>query len=268
MSSLQCSGPDQKSFLVLLSILSPNRQCLRPMSVLPQPKKGGTKGQGKGRKEWVEGEKLYDNMVLHTGGQFLKKYAAPPVQDDGRSTAIYEALGEPHTWATPDGLVEKMSSRSTELTNRRSVGLSEAAGTLESLNQAIVDASLPVKAVWCELWSKNDMSTTCPDPQLARVPRPGALARGNFSTELHALLNNPGSWRLLRDFLAKECSHLATMLSSTALASGAASSTAGVMTFSDDEAEAEQSAAQRFQEKVTAFMALAWPQNPWRRPAG
>lgn len=121
-------------------------------------------GREEGAGQWSQGvgrggEALRQHGAAY-GGQFLKKYAAPPVQDDGRSTAIYEALGEPHAWATPDGLVEKMSSRSTELTNRRSVGLSEAAGTLESLNQAIVDASLPVKAVWCELWSKNDMSTT------------------------------------------------------------------------------------------------------------
>lgn len=128
-------------------------------SVLPARKSSGGNNVGK---TWSQGDKLYNNMVLHCGSNFLNKYlGVPTFTDDGKSSAAHEGLHEVQSWSSPDVLLTKLSFKSTELINRRSLGLSEACGTLETLNQLMLDRPLMFGAMattWRNSWDGNNMA--------------------------------------------------------------------------------------------------------------
>ena len=126
------------------------------MPVLPKAK---AQGAGKaGRNSWEQGDKLWGNMVAHATSSFMQKYmAVPSFSDSGESSAIYQGLGEAQVWSCPDTLVQRLSAKSTELVNRPATGLSELAGCLETVNQAMKERPTAFYEKWAVLYLKHDV---------------------------------------------------------------------------------------------------------------
>ena len=145
------------------------------MPMLPKAKPAAKAAQG--RKEWTPGDKLWGGMLIHGSAQFMTKYLPiPTFADSGESSAIFGGLGEPQVWSNPDTLASKLAVKNTEILNRPPVGLSEYAGTMETLNQVFVERPCSVAKSWKRLWEQNEMGDACKVlnsygyPHLARSP--------------------------------------------------------------------------------------------------
>ena len=155
------------------------------MPVLPKAKAAtGVKG---GRKEWQQGDKLWNNMIMHGTPNFLLKYlGVPTFNDDGDSSAVFQGLGEAQIWANPDSLVQRLTFKSTELINRPATGLSELAGCIECTNQVFVERPSAFGNIWKSLYAKYELDNwvkilnSYAYPKVSRTPEDLAKAVQQF----------------------------------------------------------------------------------------
>ena len=111
---------------------------------------------------------MMNNMVLHTGAEFLRKYPGKPVDgNDGRNSAMWEAMTKPQRWTSPETAVKDLTMKTTELLNRVGYGWSMLGGALLNTNALIVGAdgkeifAPAFISKWLKLWSDFELEKNC-----------------------------------------------------------------------------------------------------------